>query len=167
LIRTISCLKWFSSYPNTYQQERIAMMLCDVCQSIEYDNLDPESEESDAAKCLHHLNFAALSSRTDCKFCAAVVQAIASDEALQTGDPAWREHPIFLRVFPSSTALGDESDKSNLLVYCSPSSQDQREQKVLAIFGLYVERTEEEWRTGKMYDQPSLNIKLSLGFALT
>jgi hypothetical protein len=134
-------------------------MLCDVCQSIEWDDLDPEPEESEGAKCQHHLDFAALCSCTDCEFCAAVVQAIASDKALQTGDREWREHPIFLRVFPSSTALRDESDKSNLLVYCSPSAQDQREQKVLAIFGLYVERTEEEWRTGKMYDHLPLNIK--------
>jgi hypothetical protein len=110
----------FLSYLNTSQPEIIAIMLCDVCQSIEYDNIDPESE--DAVKYPHHLNFAALFLCTDCKFCAAVVQAIASDETLQTGDPKWREHPIFLRVFPSSTALGDESDKSNLLVYCSPNS---------------------------------------------
>jgi hypothetical protein len=134
-------------------------MLCDICQSIEYDNLDPEPGESGTARCPHHINFAALSSCTECNFCAAIVRVIASNIELQTGDLEWREHPIFLRVFPSSTALGDEDEKSNLLVYCSPSSQDQLEQKVLAIFGLYVERTEEEWRTGKMYEQPFLRIQ--------
>ncbi|CZR67956.1 uncharacterized protein PAC_17855 [Phialocephala subalpina] len=125
-------------------------MLCNLCNSIEWDGLDQDPNEHGYPGLPHHLSFAALSSPKDCEFCTAIALKISSDKELETGDQKWRQHPIFLRVFPSSDAIGDESDKSNLLVYCTPNDRNELEQKPLAFFGLCVDRTEEEWVTGEV-----------------
>jgi hypothetical protein len=111
----------------------------------------------------HHQTFAALSTCKDCDFCKLIVHAISIKDELQTGDQTWREHPIYLRVFPSSDPSGGENNKSNLLVYCTPEAHNEVEQKTLVFFGLCVERTEEELETMKMYCRafPTARTELS------
>ena len=51
-------------------------------------------------------------------------------------------------IFPSNTFIGDEEEKSNLLVYCSPGPWRKGDQVVLATFGLFIERSVKEFETG-------------------
>jgi hypothetical protein len=119
-------------------------MLCDSCENIQYDNLDQEPDDSGYAGHPHH---AELKSCSSCDFCKIVTTDIASNAALKV-NTEWQEQRIYLRVFPSSTAI-DESEKSNLLVYSSPWQENGRDQTTLAIYGLFVERTETELKEGK------------------
>lgn len=121
-------------------------MLCPTCESISYDEL---AEDFYVTKGhtgdLHHISYTSLltcASTTQCEFCVLVVQAVNFNQDLQKGDQKWRELPVYLRLVPSSAPL-DESDKSNLLVYC--------EEQVLVMFGLYLERSEKEWEFGVQY----------------
>ncbi|KAL5318152.1 hypothetical protein ACEPPN_013211 [Leptodophora sp. 'Broadleaf-Isolate-01'] len=125
-------------------------MLCELCQSIEWDDLDQDYNDFGYPGHPHHNSFAALSTCNDCDFCALLLQSISIEEDLQTGDQGWQQHPMYLRVFPSSDPLGDEANKSNLLVYTTPNAHNELEQKALVKFGLYVERTEKELKTIKM-----------------
>lgn len=138
-------------------------MLCELCQSIEWDDLDQDYNDFGYPGHPHHNSFAALSTCNDCDFCALLLQSISIEEDLQTGDQGWQQHPMYLRVFPSSDPLGDEANKSNLLVYTTPNAHNELEQKALVKFGLYVERTEKELKTIKMYSRVLHSLKKEPG----
>lgn len=93
-------------------------MLCAFCENIQYDDLDQEPDHSGYAGHSHHRNYAELKCCSGCDFCNIVTTDIASNAALK-GSTEWQEQRIYLRVFPSTTAI-DEGEKSNLLVYSSP-----------------------------------------------
>lgn len=56
-----------------------------------------------------------------------------------------------MRAFPSSDALGDEENKSNLLVYCTPEVKDKVQQTPLVFFGLYLDEPDERLENFGMY----------------
>ena len=118
-------------------------MLCDICENIQYDDMTQENDENQFPGYPHHQTYAELQSCSDCEFCRLVTVDIAANGALESR----QEQRIYLRIFPSSTAVG-ESNKSNLLVYCSPWQENWRDQTTLATYGLFVELTEVEIQEG-------------------
>lgn len=119
-------------------------MLCSICENIQYDDLDQERNDTGYPGHPHHRNFAELQSCLDCDFCRVVTADIALNQALKV-QSQWQEQHIYLRVIPSSTAI-DESNKSNLLVYCSPWQENGRDQTTLAFYGIFVEKTQTEMK---------------------
>lgn len=131
-------------------------MICSTCEGIDFDQLDAEPTESGYYGYPHHASFAELAACGDCDFCIAVVDYVAAnaDNALSNRPRysklvvdheagSWQQNQLYMRIFPSSTGIGDESDKSNLLVYSMPDAH------ALAIFGLFVERVATELETWK------------------
>ncbi|KAL8694628.1 MAG: hypothetical protein Q9218_000723 [Villophora microphyllina] len=128
-------------------------MLCKVCKGIQFDDLifDDLIHDFGNRRCRGyplHCNFAELQSCLDCDFCKLVVSHILLDSFLED-DKGWQDQGIYLPIFPSSTSM-DESDKTTLLVYSSPLPREiVQDQKTLATYGLYLERTEFEFMEGK------------------
>ena len=114
--------------------------LCDVCRYLDFDELETYSGYA------HHQTFSELQSCIECAFCEAVLKETESAGTTSDG-PKVDDQQIRLRVFPSSIPL-EESDFSNLLVYCTPN-HDSNEQTPLAFFGLFLERTNNEMMNGK------------------
>ncbi|KAL9043216.1 MAG: hypothetical protein Q9214_003575 [Letrouitia sp. 1 TL-2023] len=95
----------------------------------------------------HHRNFLELQSCSACAFCQRVSADVASSTTLNNG--RWQDQQVYLRIFSPSTSM-DESEKTNMLVYCSPWQRENgRDQTYLATYGLYLDCTEFEIKEGK------------------
>lgn len=135
-------------------------MLCGLCAAIGFDELHSEWNPAGYA---HHDNFAELASCTDCGFCSALHETIKDGPQLGKSSPHcdWRHLTIFLRLIPTSDAMGTDDDLSNLLVFLDPPAGQGGGPIHLAMFGLYLDRTEMEWKTGERYCHTSWILSLS------
>ena len=122
-------------------------MLCNCCEDVRYDDLAQEPDDNGYAGYPHHQNYTELQSCSTCNFCTLVATDIECNGRLK-GSTDWQGQPIYLRVFPSTTAI-DESNQSNLLVYSSPWQENGRDQTTLVIYGLFLERTQFELEEGQ------------------
>ncbi|KAL9614032.1 MAG: hypothetical protein Q9167_001447 [Letrouitia subvulpina] len=125
-------------------------MTCSTCENIQFDDLNQELNEWGYPGHPHHRNFQELQSCSGCDFCQRVAADVASNTALNDGSATkkWRDQQVYLRIFSSSTSM-DESEKTNMLVYCSPwEKENGRDQTYLATYGLFLERTEFERKEG-------------------
>ena len=124
------------------------MTLCSVCETLQYDILNRGYDGDGFPGLPFHQNFLELKSCIGCGFCSQVANDITINNALNQ-QTAWRDQYLYLRLFPS-TMPPDESDNSNLLVYSSPHHDEgARDQTTLATYGLFLERTEFEFKEGK------------------
>ena len=124
-----------------------ADMLCSLCEALDFDELHYEWSPSGYA---HHRTFAELAACTNCRFCSALHDTIKDGPQLSRSTyENWRFLPLFLRVVPSSDGIGTEDDVSNLLVFVETPPEEGGHPIYLAIFGLYLDRTEAEWKTGE------------------
>ncbi|KAK1749750.1 heterokaryon incompatibility protein-domain-containing protein [Echria macrotheca] len=122
-------------------------MLCSTCDAVDFDDLHYEWNVSGYA---HHRSFAELATCTNCRFCSAIHDTIRNAPQLsQESDESWRLLPLFLRLIPSSDAIGTEDDLSNLLVSARAPPEEGGREVYLAMFGLYLDRTGPEWETGE------------------
>ncbi|KAK0620615.1 heterokaryon incompatibility protein-domain-containing protein [Immersiella caudata] len=124
-------------------------MLCSLCEALDFDKLHYEWSPSGYA---HHGSFAELAACTNCRFCGALHDTIKGGPQLGgsvKGDDSWRTLPLFLRVIPTSDAIGTEDDVSNLLVFAQAPPEQGGNPVYLAMFGLLVDRTAAEWKTGE------------------
>jgi len=136
----------------------VTTMLCSLCEALTFDELHYEWNPAGYA---HHGNFAELaacSNSTSCRFCAALHDTIKDGpqlglwSATNTSDldnEIWRLLPLFLRLVPTSDAIGTEDGLSSLLVFVQAPPETGAREVYLAMFGLYVDRTESEWKTGE------------------
>ncbi|KAK5656880.1 hypothetical protein OQA88_4430 [Cercophora sp. LCS_1] len=124
-------------------------MLCPVCGALAFDELHYDWNPSGYP---HHRTFAELAACTDCPFCSALHDTIKDGPPLsQPKNDDWRLWPLFLRVVPTSDAIGTEDDVSNLLVFANAPAEQGGHPIYLAMFGLFLDRTMAEWETGLRY----------------
>jgi hypothetical protein len=124
-------------------------MLCSLCEAIDFDKLHYEWSPSGYA---HHSTFAELAVCTNCRFCSVLHDTIKDGPQLSwSTHDNWRLLPLHLRLVPSSDAIGTEDDLSNLLVFVEAPPEEGGHPIYLAMFGLYLDRTEAEWMTGERY----------------
>ena len=119
------------------------MPFCTACSNIQYDGLNNDLTGTGQ---LFHQSYYELLSCQDCSFCKAIVNDVSSSQTFEP-DAEWLNQPIRLRTFPSGMPP-DESDRSNLLVY-SGSGEGRGAGNTLAFYGLFLERSEAEFREGK------------------
>ena len=125
------------------------MVLCNVCENLQYDVLNKGFDEGGFPGHPFHQNYTELVACLNCDFCNAIVNDIASDTYTMNRLATWRDQQMYLRLFPSGMPP-DESDSSNLLVYSSPHKDGgAHDQTTLTTYGLFLERTNFEFNEGK------------------
>ncbi|KAK4443654.1 hypothetical protein QBC34DRAFT_443203 [Podospora aff. communis PSN243] len=123
-------------------------MLCGLCEELDFDKLHYEWSPSGYA---HHSSLEELAACTSCQFCSALHNTIKDGPELggAAAPENWRHLPLFLRVIPTSDALGSEDDISNLLVFAQRSPEEGGHPVYLVMFGLFLDRTATERKTGE------------------